>query len=530
MGNYLAMATQQQIAALLGLGWSQRRIARELDVDRETVARYARLAAADPPPVEQTQPNLITGSETADQSPPQLITGSLPVWRRRLAPISGPEPLAAAFHEQIMAGLERGLTAQRIWQDLIDEQGYGGGYLTIQRYTRRLRHRHPEVADHLEHPPGEESQVDYFKSPAYVRDAEGRRRRPWVFRMTLSCSKHGYEEAMLRQTREAFLRAHEHAFAAFGGVVRVVRHDNLKAAVVRACLYDPDLSEVYEAFAAHWGFVALPSRPYHPQEQGVEERSGGYVKSNALKGREFEDLDAMNGFLRSWNRRVAAQRIHGSTRRQVLAHFLEVEQPALQPLPAEPFSLFEVGTRTVHPDGFIEVDGAYYTAPHTLVGQRVRVRFDEHLVRISHGGIELRVHARQARPGTWTTHPADRPAHKPARQAAFQANLLARAERIGAGALSWAQAAISERDVRAYRLLQGMLALTRRHAPAHVDAACAAALAAGSFRYRSLRRLVEEADLANVPVERLLTQEHPVIRPLREYAQFVVDSSGGNGP
>jgi len=162
--------------------------------------------------------------------------------------------------------------------------------------------------------------------------------------------------------------------------------------VVRACLYDPDLAEVYESFARHWGFVALPSRPRHPQEQGVQERSGGYVKHNALKGRRFESLEEVNEFLRRWNRQIAQQRIHGSTRRQVLAHFLEVERPALQPLAEERFALFEVGTRAVHPDGYIEVEGGFYTAPHHLVGQRVRVRWDERLLRIYHRGEVVRVH------------------------------------------------------------------------------------------------------------------------------------------
>jgi hypothetical protein len=303
---------------------------------------------------------------------------------------------------------------------------------------------------------------------------------------------------------------------------RVVRLDNMKVAVLRASLYDPDLSERYEAFAAHYGFIALPSRPHHPEEQGVEERAGGYVKPNALKGRRFQNLDEMNAYLRRWNRQIAALRIHGSTRRQVLAHFTEVERPALQPVPPTPFELFELGTRIVHPDGYIEVEGAYYTAPHHLVGQRVKVRWDEHLVRIYHAGAEVRVHAKQAHPGSWVTDPADRPAHKPARQAAYQASLLARAERVGPSALAWAEAAIEERDVRAYRRLQGMLSLTRRHPAERVDQACATALRGRSFRYRTLRRLVEEA-AARTPheEERRLTQEHPLIRSLWEYASAI---------
>ena len=78
--------------------------------------------------------------------------------------------------------------------------------------------------------------------------------------------------------------------------------DNLKAGVVRACLFDPDSNQVYTAFAKHWGFAALPTRPRNPKENGKQERSGGYVKDNALKGRRFASLDEHNEPLRDCRR------------------------------------------------------------------------------------------------------------------------------------------------------------------------------------------------------------------------------------
>ena len=200
--------------------------------------------------------------------------------------------------------------------------------------------------------------------------------------MTLCHSRHGYEEAVWDQKLETFLRLHEHAFRDFGGVPKVVRHDNLKAAVVRACFYDPDSHEVYLAFARHWGFTPLPTQPRHPQENGKQERSGGYVKGNALKGRRFDSLEAQNAFLRHWNRTIARLRIHGTTRRQVWTHFVEVEQRALQPLAATAFPIFTAGERTVHADGHVEVAGASIPCPLALLGQRVRVQWDAHLVRV----------------------------------------------------------------------------------------------------------------------------------------------------
>jgi Integrase core domain len=306
------------------------------------------------------------------------------------------------------------------------------------------------------------------------------------------------------------------------GVPKVIRHDNLKAAVVRACLYDPDVSEVYAAFAEHWGFVPLPSRPRHPQENGIAERSGGYVKSNALKGRRFDSLEALAAYLERWNRTVAQVRIHGTTRQQVLKHFLEAEQPALQPLPSEPFGLFQVGTRTVHPDGHIEVEGAFYSVPHTLVGELVRAQWDGHLVRIYGVGTDGERHAiavhLAVKAGTYSTQPEHRPLHRPARQQAYEAILLSKIEHIGPQALAWAQAAIADRGVRAYRLLQGLISLTRSHPRERVEWACGYTLGYDLFRYRILRRLLEQA-AAQAPVPKLL-HEHAVIRDLHVYAEI----------
>jgi len=214
-----------------------------------------------------------------------------------------PRSAAEPYREAIEAALARGLTAQRIWQDLREEYGYGHGYASVKRLVRRLRRERPDVADILEHPPGQEAQVGFFRGPPTFDEERGRWRCPWIFRMTLSCSRHGYEEPMSGQDRDSFLRAHERAFESFGGVPRVLRHDNLKAAIVRACLYDPDISEMCAAFARHWGFVPLPSRPRHPQEQGIAERSGGYVKEYRRRTRSMDGLGSLKGaskFLRAW--------------------------------------------------------------------------------------------------------------------------------------------------------------------------------------------------------------------------------------
>lgn len=57
--------------------------------------------------------------------------------------------------------------------------------------------------------------MDFFRGAPTLDAATGEWRRPWVFRMTLGNSRHGYEEAVADQTLETFLRLHERAFLDF---------------------------------------------------------------------------------------------------------------------------------------------------------------------------------------------------------------------------------------------------------------------------------------------------------------------------
>lgn len=519
MGNYLKVTKRQQVLSLLELSWTYRRIEAETGVRRETVARYDRLRRAN-------AANVFPGSGPLDApaaggerggdgpNPAKVFPGSPAKPAKVFAGSALPErSVAAPYRAAIREKLDRGLSLQRIWQDLVEEYAYGGSYESVKRYARRLE-RPGRVVGVYHSAPGEEGQVDFFRGAPTFRAERGQWERPWVFRMTLCHSRHGYEEAAWDQTLATFLTLHEHAFRDLGGVPRVLRHDNTKVAVVRACLFDPDSHDVYAAFARHWGFTPLPTRPRTPQENGKQERSGGYVKDNALKGRRFESLHEQNAFLRHWNRTIARLRIHGTTRQQVWTHFLATDRPALGPLAPEPFRHFESGERVVHADGHIEVRGAFYPAPPQLVHQRLRVRWDGALVRLFAGETLVAVHARVA-PGQYAPRPGGSPHETTSTQRAAEERLLARCGRVGRPLRQWAEAAIAERGVRAYRVIQGVLGLTRTHARAPVLAAAEQALSYQLFRYKDLKRLTELA--AGAPPPRVLLTTHESIRALTDY-------------
>lgn len=502
MARYLDMSKRQQLEALLELGWPERRIARELGIHRNTVRRHAELRAAK---CTKTPADPRAGEGCEEGVPvPDART------RRR--------PFRAAVHEdEVRAGVEAGDSAQVIYQGLVERHGYAGSYDSVKRYVRQVKARGPKrVVGVMHHAPGEEAQVDYFQGAPTFDPVRGAYRRPWVFRMTLCHSRHGYEEAVWTLDLPTFLALHERAFRDVGGVVEVVRHDNMAAGVSRACFVDPDSNQTYLAFARHWDFTPLPTKPYNPSENGKQERAGGYCKQNAYrKGQRFEALDEHNRHLRRWNKRWARTRIHGTTRRQVWAHFTESDQPVLKPCPAENFRVFECGTRKVAADAHIKVAGSFYPAPLRLVGEQVHVRWDAHLVRIFYEDEEVALHVRVG-PGRWALRPGHDPSELTSTQRSQLEWLKRRCGEVGPELGRWAEAAHEERGVRAMRLLQGVLRLADKHSRAQMRRAASEALRQRAFRYKAIQRLA--AQPAPPPPERVLTHTDPAIRPIEQYS------------
>ena len=437
------------------------------------------------------------------------------------APLAGRKPgvntsLCTEHHEFITGGLERGLDAQRIWQDLVTERGFPGQYWSVKRYVARLNKQQPLPFRRLETAPGVEAQVD-FGQGAWVRGADGKRRRPYVFRVVLSHSRKGYSEVVWRQTTEMFIDCLENAFRHFGGVPEQIVLDNLKAAVTKADWYDPDIHPKIRSFAAHHGTVFLPTKPYTPRHKGKIEGGVKYVQKNALAGREFSSLEEQNDYLRHWESQVADQRIHGTTKRQVRALFEEQEQQALRPLPAARFPTFREERRTVHRDGYVEVDKAYYAAPPEYVGRSVWVRWDARILRLyDDRWSALFTHAITPA-GRFSSCPGAIPREKISAVEKGVDALLKEISRIGPRTRDWAAATAQARGVESARVLVGLRALTKTHAVAELERACEVALASGSHQLRTLRQLLKR-NTSRKQEQFEFTQEHPVIRPLEDYS------------
>jgi hypothetical protein len=218
---------------------------------------------------------------------------------------------------------------------------------------------------------------------------------------------------------------------------------------------------------------------------------------------------------------VADTRIHGTTRRHVKEIFEQAEKPNLLPLPAARFDLFEEALRSVHRDGHVEIKGAYYSVPPEFVGAKVWARWDGRMVRLFDQKMRsIALHARKTR-GAFSTldvHIVPEKINGIERGTTW---LLQRVECIGPHATQWAQSMLTIRGIEGVRVLLGLLSLSNKHPRQAVEQACQVAQGHGAYRLRCLRQLIQHQD--NVPVQRHFEfiQEHPIIRNLGDYEQFV---------
>ncbi|MBK6938659.1 MAG: DDE-type integrase/transposase/recombinase [Planctomycetes bacterium] len=249
MSNQLKMARIHTIEQLLAHGWSHRRIARELDIHRATVARYARR-----PPDPDSKPAISTaGSSELIEPPPDSkpaisTAGSGDV----IDPPADPKPAITTagvagrkcecdpHRETIVAKLAIGLSAQRIHQDLVAEHGYTHSYESVKRFVRKLGASRPIPFRRMETLPGEEAQIDYGLGAFTIKPGSKKKKRPQLLRVVLSHSRKAYSEVMWCQDTESLIRGIENAFHHFGGVPKTLVPDNLKAAVLEARLVRSD--------------------------------------------------------------------------------------------------------------------------------------------------------------------------------------------------------------------------------------------------------------------------------------------------
>jgi len=300
----------------------------------------------------------------------------------------------------------------------------------------------------------------------------------------------------------------------WGGVTAAIVPDNEKTGVTSPCRYDPDLNRVYAAWAEHYDTTVIPARPGKARDKALVENAVLNAQRwilAALRNHTFFSVEQANAAIADklveYNGRPLQQlRV---PRREL---FEQLDRPALKPLPLSRFEPFEWSQPTVNIDYHVVVDKHHYSAPYTLIGERVEARWTGASVELFHKGRRVASHARSYVSWGWTTDPAHRP---PAHQAHLEwtpERIVRWASKAGPRTAELAQQILASRGhvERGYRACLGVMRLGKKYGEDRLESACGRAVALASPSYRTVRSILETgADRLPLPGAGSRTSEQP---------------------
>ena len=475
-GRTLMTLDIRELVRRLRCGETDRAVSRALGVARKTVARYREMAERQGwlegalPPVEALDESL-----KALMPPPNLPR----------------HPFKAARYRAVIGTLRQGgVKFMTLYERLREDHDYAGSYAALRRYVIHLEGDCRKAFVRIETAPGEEAQVDFGGAGEMGDPKTGEIRKAWAFVMTLSHSRHQYVTFVFDQKVSTWLRCHREAFEYFGGVPKKIVLDNAKCAITKAALYDPVVQRSYRECAEHYGFLISPCRVRTPEHKGKVERGVGYVKGNFLAGRPVMAIPQANVKVLGWIEGVAGMRIHGTTKWRPWERFHEVEAGALLLLPASPYDMGVWKQAKLHPDCHVVVDGAFYSAPHRLIGRLLWVRSNGRDVAIYHDYERVATHAWGA-PGVRRTNPVHYPPGKVAFLMATPTFCRERAGEIGEATKTVVARLFDDRVLDRLRSVQALLRLAGKYGERRLEAACRRALCFDETNYTTIKRILE---------------------------------------
>jgi len=286
-------------------------------------------------------------------------------------------------------------TAHRIWTRLKQEHpGADVAESTVREYVRKrkieLGLQHGEVFVPQSYRWGQEGQVDWYEAWAEI---DGEEQKVYVFCMRSMASGGAFHRAYPHAGQQAFLEAHELAFAYFGGVFEVLRYDNLSSAVKRVIRGSQrEETERFIAFRSHWGFRSEFCTPGEGHEKGGVESENGYYRRNHLTPvPQVRSWEQLNSFLLEGCKRDEERIIGG--RSQTVGAGMCLERAHLLPLAEEGFELASIHFPTVNSSGCVRVLTNFYSVP-APVGCQVQAKVTATTVELWHEGRCIARHDR----------------------------------------------------------------------------------------------------------------------------------------
>lgn len=462
-------------------GLSGRRVAQSLSLGRATISEYFR--RADVAGLSWPLPDGLSDTELEHRLYPHEPGASA----RQI-----PHPDWAYVHRELR---RKGVTLALLWEEYRAVHSDGYGYSRYcELYTRWEGRLSPVMRQR--HPAGERLFVDYAGHTVDVICPEtGEVRTAQIFVAALGASNYAYVEASWTQSLPDWIASHVRAFDFFGGVPAMIVSDNLKAGVIKACFYNPEINRTYGDLAAHYSTAVVPARPHKPKDKAKVENAVQLAERwilAKLRNQTFFGLDELNAAIRPLRDALNAKttRHLGASRR---ALFEAIDQPALKPLPMAAYTYAEWKQRRAGIDYHVEVDRHYYSVPHQLIKQTLWVRIAARTVEVFHKGQRVAAHARTSGNRQHSTVREHMPANHRFRSDMSPEVIRARAARIGVHVEIFVDVLMRQRrhPEQAYRSCLGVLKLAHSYGSDRLDAACERALEINAYSYSSLHSILK---------------------------------------
>jgi len=349
---------------------------------------------------------------------------------------------------------------------------------------------------HQDHKAGERLFVD-FADGLWLRDpAVGIMIPVSLFVAVWGASGYLYARALPGEDLRSWVDVHVKCFDFFGCVPRIEVPDNLKAAIKKACRYEPDINPTFAHLAEHYGLCVLPARPRRPKDKAKVENGVLLAKRwimARLRNRIFENLadlnEAITALALDFNNRPMKKL---GTNRKAL--FQELDQPAAQALPEHPFEFAEWKTVRVGINYHIEFDKHFYSVPYALIHRHLEVKATSGLVEIYKDGRRIYSHPRSFKEHAYTTCPQHMP---PSHQKYLEwtpERILYWAGKHGPSVRELVEKILASRKFpeQAYRSCLGIVRLAQRSGSERLEHACRRALAYSSLNYRSVKNILQK--------------------------------------
>lgn len=367
------MSDIRRIVELHNLYGSKRRVAKELNISRNTVARYLQRVQDVKEGIEET----ILPNDRQIQRPCTALT---PDVRDRIHAIL-----------QANADLpkKQRWTGRKIWDHLINE-GYTIGYSTVKREVASWKDQygHREVYIAQETDPGCRAEFDFGKTDLQVNARWGKYS---MASMVLNHSLYRFSHLYHRETLLEVIDAHIRFFNEIGGVPETIFYDNM-AAIINP--RTKELNSRFLEFSLHYGFEPHTCNVRSPHEKGTDEQSVGYVRRRAFSERTtFSSLEEANQYLAAAVNEINDGFVYRrpSPPTKGLLH----EQETLAPLPALEFSAYQSRSARISKYSHVVFESNYYSVPDTYPGKYITLKYSPDTVELVSGNALLARHERR---------------------------------------------------------------------------------------------------------------------------------------